>query len=354
MRQGIVESFLADLITVRENSNVNLMAPNSSDKAICHHNLRTKTKVSGVVRTMKPTTHAGDWWAIHLEAAVSAVNAVLKPAKPHVAKHIRDSAKANNPDDIKIGKANFYDLRVESWPIRKSVIPDEGQYGMHDVPLPEEDILPCTVTQKRCLWVNVELINTVRDKMEGAATAAAFEIEGIMVDGPNGPYDFLADVCTGQWLGYATLYQHLFGKFAGFNEDDNKMDMSATAADLELNGGPSLEECIAMHHPDRLLEFFGHYGLLDTANLHAYPWCYRNNPWKMLVPDENLFGPGSDYNPEDVYNAFRNDDAFAMSPPRQSQESAQSSPGSRALRTNNTDASQESAQRHYGVLKPRT
>ena len=63
----------------------------------------------------------------------------------------------------------------------------------------------------------------------------------------------------------------------------------------------------------------------------------------MLVPDENLFGPGSDYNPEDVYNAFRNDDAFAMSPPRQSQESAQSSPGSRALRTNNTDASQESA-----------
>ena len=63
----------------------------------------------------------------------------------------------------------------------------------------------------------------------------------------------------------------------------------------------------------------------------------------MLVPDENLFGPGSDYNPEDVYNAFRNDDAFAMSPPRQSQESAQSSPGSRALRTNNTDVSQESA-----------
>ena len=75
------------------------------------------------------------------------------------------------------------------------------------------------------------------------SAAAAFEIEGIMVDGPNGPYDFLADVCTGQWLGYATLDQHPFGKFAGFNEDDNKMDMSATAADLELNGGPSLEEC---------------------------------------------------------------------------------------------------------------
>ena len=110
------------------------------------------------------------------------------------------------------------------------------------------------------------LVNAVRDKMEGAATAAAFEIEGVMVDGPNGPYDFLADVCTGQWLGFATLDQHPFGKFAGFNEDDNKMDMSATAVDLELNGGPSLEECIAMHHPDRLLEFYGHYGLLDTAD----------------------------------------------------------------------------------------
>ena len=47
-----------------------------------------------------------------------------------------------------------------------------------------------------------------------------------------------------------------------------------------------------MHHPDRLIEFYGHYGLLDTDNLHAYPWCHRNNPWKMLVPDENLFGPG--------------------------------------------------------------
>ena len=130
MRQGIVESFLADLITVRENSNVNLMAPNSSDKAIFHHNLRTLQKVNGVVRTMKPTTHPGDWWAIHLEAAVSAVNAVLRPAKPHVAKHIREAAKANNPNDIFPGKANFYDLRIESWPIRKSIIPDEGQYGM--------------------------------------------------------------------------------------------------------------------------------------------------------------------------------------------------------------------------------
>jgi hypothetical protein len=39
MRQGLVESFLADLITVRENSNVNLMAPNSSAHAIFHHNL---------------------------------------------------------------------------------------------------------------------------------------------------------------------------------------------------------------------------------------------------------------------------------------------------------------------------
>ena len=43
------------------------------------------------------------------------MNAVLKPAKPHVAKHIRDSAKANYPADTQVGKANFYDLRVESW-----------------------------------------------------------------------------------------------------------------------------------------------------------------------------------------------------------------------------------------------
>ena len=76
MRQGVVESFIADLITVRENSNVNLMAPNSSDKAIFHHNLRTLQKVNGVVRTMKPSTHAGDWWAIQMHATPSSLNEV--------------------------------------------------------------------------------------------------------------------------------------------------------------------------------------------------------------------------------------------------------------------------------------
>ena len=32
-----------------------------------------------------------------------------------------------------------------------------------------------------------------------------------MVDGPNGPYDFLADVCSGQWLGFMVVSPGHFG-----------------------------------------------------------------------------------------------------------------------------------------------
>ena len=49
--------------------------------------------------------------------------------------------------------------------------------------------------------------------MEGRDLTEAFQIEGIMVEGASGdPFDFLKEVLSGDWGGYAALHNHPFAR----------------------------------------------------------------------------------------------------------------------------------------------
>ena len=282
---GLLDQFVIHVIRVREVITPNLLGPNP-DKIIFWHNFRTNT--------VPPLFNGSSrWWAFRVNKVCHVIKALTGRAFNE--KEVL-AAFSDSNDAVANSRCSFYDTQKASWPIKKSVVPDEdGALGFVDVPLLEDELLDATMTQQRCVFLKESYVDAIRTSLE---RGRQFDVDykTIVVDSANreiGKYNFFNALTRDGWFGYRTLSQSTFRTFCGAtNEMATSMPVPDVLIEVQKLGFESIEQCFKA---EVLLNHFG-YSAPDVDSLASFPACYTRLPYEFRndEDDEEVADPVDD------------------------------------------------------------
>ena len=231
------------------------------------------------------------WYAFRLEAVITVIKNVLGRtfSAVEIQRMVDESSWATR------GKAQFYDIMTNSWPIANTVHDDVTNANTL-VPLTEDELLVNQVKDMKCIFVRQSKFKEIVQSVErGAAVDTAYELIEIESANPDveGKYNFYQAVSgeSGEgWFGYRALTHTTFGKYCGAV---NEMRVGSSTTELEFlrevyeankdAGFPPIEQ---LYQPASLLEFYGYsFPAIDSLppGLKMLPFNMRNEEGDQLV-----------------------------------------------------------------------
>ena len=145
---------------------------------------------------------------------------------------IHEAAREHN-HVIPTSKSRFYDTASNTWPIKKTIMLEDGSNAHTDIPLLEHELLAEQLTEARCIFIKVDYINALRQSVESSALHEV-DYTTIVVKSTNpeiGEYNFFDALTKDGWFGYRTLGQSTFRAFCGFT---NKMLIDSPTTDKNI------------------------------------------------------------------------------------------------------------------------
>ena len=218
---------------------------------------------------------AGSYYAVRVESAVNVIKEVLglhfKASEIQTAVEFVDWAS--------YGKGYFYDLGRNPWPICKQIYVPETQL-MHNVPLPEEELIDATLHRTRCLFFKcADFDKIVSDVEQGSKLP--HDPKYVVIASANKTFNhgqkycFWDAVTKPSWFGYRAVMKCTFAEFvmtnavqigSGLNEELAKYN--------EEMGFGTVEECYDIVN---LYHFCKDYDVnTDSARM---PPCYKYDPF---------------------------------------------------------------------------
>jgi hypothetical protein len=309
---GVLDQFVIAILQIKENMGVNLLGPNP-EKIIFWHNLRT---------TEVPALHSSNvrYWAIRVGQLCHVIKALTgKRFKENVVMNaVSESVHA------KADRADFYDIACNAWPIKKSIVPDSGDaMGFTDVPLSEDELLDCTLTRQRCIFITQPFIDSIRTSQQSGASMDIDYKQIIITSAKAGEphsYNFYQSLVDMEWYGFRSISQGTFRTFCG---STNQMFGSKTVASIEREvahqGYTDIHTCML---PSVIAKWFS-YEAPTTALLRSAPVAYTKMPFEFRdeqgdeEPDRDPMGnapaPAPDFSPRAHYPTPRTGDGRVIS-----------------------------------------
>jgi len=191
------------------------------------------------------------------------------------------------------GKAYFYDIMTNSWPIANT-IHDDTTHANTLVPLAEEELLVNHLKEMKCIFIKqekfMEIVNSVQ---RGSEIDTAYEI--IEINSANketGCYNFYAAVCGDSdslWFGYRSLQNATFGKYCGATNNmavgTNTSELLWVGEVLRENQDAGFVAVQQLYQPSALLKMFGY----DFPAIDSLPPGIKMCPFLMRNAEEDLF-----------------------------------------------------------------
>ena len=231
------------------------------------HNYRTTCSPSAAIFN---GANSPRFYAFRLDAVCTVIKNVLGRTFSAVEIHrmIDDSMWATK------GKAQFYDITTNSWPIAHTVHDDATNTNTL-VPLAEDELLVSHVKEQRCIFMKqVNFDEIVQSVERGSRVDTAYDLIEIESAHPDlGTYNFFAAVCGDDpdgWYGYRAINNTSFGKYCG---SMNELRVGTSTSELEIirevqqaniNAGFGTIE--KLYQPASLLKYYG-YSFPDVDSL---------------------------------------------------------------------------------------
>ena len=278
---SLIDQFVIGLLRAKEVVAPNLLGPNP-DKMLFWHNMRTTTL---------PPLYGGSatYWAVRVSSVCNVLKSIL--GKSFKDTDVYEAAK-DSAYIVSNSRSRFYDTSKNPWPIKKTILlegdGDQANVGFVDVPLAEDELLDCTLTEQRCIFIKTSYIDSIRASLDQCIDRNV-DYRSIVVKSTRGDYNFFDALTSEGWFGYRTLTQCNFRTFCGAT---NLMKIDKPLPDIQASvradGFNSIVDCFSPHV---LLDFFGYEPISrdDFANLPAaytkMPFEMRNDPEDELYED---------------------------------------------------------------------
>lgn len=231
------------------------------------------------------------WYAFRLEAVICVIKNVLGRAfsAVEVLHMVNEASWATR------GKAQFYDIMTNSWPIAHTVHEDTTNMSAL-VPLMEDDLLTNHVKEFRCIFIKQQKFNEIiRSVDHGSSVETAYDLIEIESSNPDmqGKYNFFEAVISlplneDSWFGYRALYNVSFGKYCGAL---NEMRIGTQTTALEIvrevavaNESAGFHSIQHLYQPATLLEYYGY----AFPPVDSLPPGYKMLPFEMRNAENDL------------------------------------------------------------------
>lgn len=192
------------------------------------------------------------------------------------------------------GKAPFYDIITNSWPIANTVRDDETNANTL-VPLTEDELCPAHLCEQKCIFMQQQKFREITDNVERGASVdvdyAKIEIKS--ANAAAGSYNFYDAVTQEGWYGYRAVASSTFGKYCGATNEmlitsaTNEVQFVSEIENLNYNAGfGSVQE---IYHPASLLKYYGYdFPAIDSLPpaLKMLPFTMRNAMGDVQIDNE--------------------------------------------------------------------
>lgn len=271
---GKLDQFILAVNKVRTVASSNPLT--QENKVIFHHNFRTAIRPEGALGTM-------NFYALRVEAVCNVIKEVLglnfKPNEIQTAVEFVDWAR--------YGRGSFYDCTSNPWPISKAIFVNETQ-TMHNVPLPEDELLESTLSRMRCLFIRAPDFDKIISDVE-RGSALPHDPKQVVISSSNQRFNAGQRYCfyetvTGNgniaWFGWRFAAHCTFSDMCY----TNVVNIGGPTTDLEINapleaynmrcGFPEISDC---YQPPFIYQFFKEYNV--NADPDRLPPCFKFDPF---------------------------------------------------------------------------
>lgn len=242
------------------------------------HNMRTNCSPHASIFNGPASTR---WYAFRLEAVCAVIQNTIGRSFSAVelGRMVEESTWAMR------GKAPFYDIKTNSWPIAQTVHDDATNTNTL-VPLAEDDLLVGHVKEMRCVFMKQSKFDEIVQSVEcGSQPDACYKtVEITSSNEEAGQYNFYRTVTLSNWFGYRALAHSTFSVYCGAQNEMHVVEEVEVLHDVcDANddaGFPSVEK---LYQPEWLLKYYG-YSFPDMDKL---PIGYKMNPFVMRNGEED-------------------------------------------------------------------
>ena len=256
----------------------------TQDKSIHLHNFRA---------SCKPRNAKIPYYAVRLESVCTVIQKVLGL---HISvQEIKDEI-STKPEHFIKGKAHFYDLSKQAWPITKLLVDVATGQHLPPVPLQEDELLDGMLTgQLDCLYIKQEYYYHVVRSVDASHDSSINYHEITIKSSSTGKeYNFFECVVLSEpevWYGYRALSYCSMADYCGATNDylcgkpgqQMLFDTDVLAAQQAV-GAPDVQE---VYHPETIAKYYSDKfpdpDKLCPVLLHP-PFKFRNAPGDNHLP----------------------------------------------------------------------
>jgi hypothetical protein len=224
------------------------------------------------------------WFAFRTEAVVNVIKNVL--GKTFSAIEIQRCV--DQAEWATKGKAFFYDICLNSWPIANTVHDDLTNANTL-VPLTEDELLVGHLREYNCVFVQQRKFNDIITSVEkGSVVNTDYHL--IEIDSANpdvGRYNFFNAVVEEGWFGYRASFGSTFGKYCGASNEmqcGGGTDLVFIREVVQENEEAGFDTVQKLYSPESLRRMFGY----EWPDIDSLPPAIKQCPFAMRNGEDDL------------------------------------------------------------------